>query len=552
MSWFKTKKLTHTQVKKEIQNTENPKKKYRIIRWIFIVLICLSSSVFAVIFLMNINKDNSKFGSENFQPIIQSDFLSLKKAWTINVLIAGIGWQGHDWSDLTDSIILASLNGDDKKVTLLSIPRDLYVSYPEGKWAGRINNLYGLWKANAVGVKYLADKVTEITGQPIDHYVIIDFTGFKKIIDVLGGIEIDVPADLIDREYPNDNWWYETLSIKKWLQIMNGDTALKYSRSRHSTSDFDRSNRQQLVIKAIKKNLFSADTAMSPTKISTIFSTVMDHLDTDMSLATMADTIFSYRSISEDAIKIHTLNNECISLRQCMTWAYLYSPSRDLFDGASVIIPENARVNKLSYYWDIRRFVDMIFRFPDIATSQDEIILVSTKNNLKITQSIALSLSKLGIKISNRHPIITATWSVGLSHINIYWHPDLSIGINPDWVSVQALKYLEESIPYSIVTHNEYVSNDGPKIEIVIGDDIAHYFSFVTPIYYIPTTPTKTNVSGEESLWSGSSKWKKSIKKEVPLTKKSIQWSISPETITSAVVPASSIPRVGEWEDFGG
>ncbi len=501
---------------------------------------------------MNISKDNSKFWSENFQPIIKSDFLSLKKEWTINILIAGIGWQWHEWSDLTDSIMLASLNGDDKKVTLLSIPRDLYVSYPEGKWAGRINNLYGLWKTNAVWVKYLADKVTEITGQPIDHYVVIDFTGFKKIIDVLGGIEIDVPEDLIDREYPDDNWWYETLSIKKWLQIMNGDMALKYSRSRHSTSDFDRSNRQQLVIKAIKKNLFSTDTAMSPTKISSIFSTVMDHLDTDMSLATMADTIFSYRSVGEDAIKIHTLNNECISLKQCMAWAYLYSPSRDLFDGASVIIPENARVNKLSYYSDIRRFVDLIFRFPDIATSQDEIILVSTKNNFKITQSIALSLSKLGIKISNRHPIITATWSVGLSHINIYWHPELSIGINPDWTMAQALKYLEESIPYSIVTHNEYVSNDGPKIEIVVGDDIAHYFSFVTPIYYIPMSTSSTTVSWENTLWSGRTKEKNPIKRDIPPVKKPVQWSAFQAVIPSTISPADSMPQAGEWEDFGG
>lgn len=64
-------------------------------------------------------------------------------------------------------------------------------------------------------MKYLADKVSELTGQPIDHYIVIDFSGFKKIVDILGGIEIDVPEELIDTEYPDENYGYETLHIKK-------------------------------------------------------------------------------------------------------------------------------------------------------------------------------------------------------------------------------------------------------------------------------------------------------------------------------------------------
>lgn len=111
--------------------------------------------------------------------------------------------------------MLASLNNDDKRVTLLSIPRDLYVAYPLEKGAGKINSLYELGINNKVGIKYLADKVSEITGQQIDHYVVIDFSGFKNIIDTLGGVQVDVPEDLIDTEYPDDNWGYETLIVRK-------------------------------------------------------------------------------------------------------------------------------------------------------------------------------------------------------------------------------------------------------------------------------------------------------------------------------------------------
>lgn len=286
---------------------------------------------------------------------------------------------------------------------------------------------------------------------------------------------------------------------------MDGDLALKYARSRHSTSDFDRSNRQQLIIKAIKEKLFGADTITSPAKISDIFSAVMENIDTDMSLAKMAETAYSYKSVKTESIKILSLNDVCISIKQCHIGSYLYTPSRDLFGGASVLIPENARVNKLSYYDDIRRFVDVTFHFPDLSESPNEVVIVSSKANSKKAQDIAMGLAKLGIPLSTRNPTIIATGSISQSHINIYWHEDVKVGINPKSTTVQALKYLEESLPQIIVPHNEYVTNDGPKIEIVLGDDITSYFPFVTPVYYIPAPPP-TSTSGETTVGSGNPK----------------------------------------------
>jgi LCP family protein required for cell wall assembly len=548
MSGFKTKKLTPSLPEKSQVTPEKStikKSRFVVFRWIIGIAIIFSGIAFAVTFALNLGKDNTKNGSENFTPIIQGNFLSIKKEWTTNILIAGIGGQGHEWSDLTDSIMLASLNGDEKKITLLSIPRDLYVAYPEWKWAGRINSLYGLGKTDGVGVKYLADKVAEITGQQIDHYAVIDFTGFRKIIDVLWGIDIEVPEDLIDTEYPNNNWGYETLIIRKWLQTMDGEKALKYARSRHSTSDFDRSSRQQLIIKSLKEKLFQGETITSPNTLAEVFSTVLDHLDSDMSVARMAELAFSHRSASSENIRIYSLNNECLSLKQCRTWAYLYTPSRDLFGWASVIIPENARANKLSYYDDIRRFSDVLFRFPWVTESTDEIVIVTTKANQKKANSIALSLSKLGLNISSRNPIITATGSITQSHVNIYWHDDLKIGIDPESISVQVLKYLEESLPYLTVTHNEYITDDGPKIEIVLGDDMENYFPFVTPIYYIPAPPPSTTPSGEvQTSISGE-------KRSSPRTELPKRQNISPEISTPATPAESWTIQPGEWENFG-
>ncbi len=537
----------------EISPETLPKKKRHTARWIVGWLIAIFALLFAITFAMNIGRENTKYGS--FTPIIQGDFLSVKKEGTTNILIAWIGGRGHEWSDLTDSIMLASLNVDEKRINLLSIPRDLYVSYPEGKGAGRINSLYELGKGDKVGIKYLADKVSEITGQPIDHYIVIDFSGFKKIVDTLGGVEIDVPEELIDPEYPDENYGYEVLHIKKWLQVMDGETALKYARSRHSTSDFDRSIRQQLLIKALKEKILSTNTLTSPTAISDIFSAIMDHLDSDLSLANMAEMTYGYRSIKTESIKVFSLNNECGSIRQCRSGSYLYNPSRDLFGGASVLIPENARVNKLSYYDDIRRFVDLSFRYPDLENAEKNIVIVSTRNDMKKAQAIWIGLAKLGININPKYANIIATGTITQSHINIYWHPDLNIGINPASPVVESLKHLEESIPYIIVPHNEYVTDDGPKIEIVLWDDIATYFPFVTPLYYIPTPPP-TN-SGWATSWEAkvlsSEIHTGSAKPKVPqsTTRKQTtsSWGIRRSTVT-ALVP-STIIQPWEWEDFG-
>lgn len=545
---FKTKKLVHAPIKKEeILDTplpSSPAKRKFWIRFFLGIAIMLATVLFGYVFatnLMNKNEWNMPGSSHTFSPIISGDFLSAKKEWTINILIAGIWGKWHDGSDLTDSIMLASINRDEKKITLLSIPRDLYVAYPEQKWAGKINSLYSLGNIDKVWVKYLADKVSEITGQEINHYVIIDFSGFKKIIDILWWIEVDVPEDLIDREYPDDNWGYETLVVRKWLQTMDGDLALKYARSRHSTSDFDRSVRQQLIIKAIKDKLFGASTITSPTKVGDLFAAVMDHLDTDLSLTNMAEMAFGLRTIQNDNITIFSLTNECGAIKTCLAGSYLYTPSRELFWWASVIIPENARINKLSYYDDIRRFVDISFRYPELRKSTDEIVIISTKSQSKKAQSIAYSLKKLGFPLSSRTPLYTATGEIMTSHVNIYWHEDVEVGINPKTsMPVSALKYLEEWLQYNTVPHNEYINTDGPKIEIVLGDDIENYFPFITPVYYIPEPPP--TVTSWEVTTSGKTT------SPVSMQHPTMQ---NPSSTPSSTNNTSDSIQPWQWEDFG-
>lgn len=557
MSNFKTHKLatakkytkTHTQ-KVESSEGELPKKSGRTKKWIIWILIALASILFVWNIALRAIGDMSISGmntGEIFVPIIPISWSGAveKIEWTKNILIAWVGGAGHDGSLLTDSIMLASINSDDGFVTLVSIPRDLFVAYP--KWygtAGKINALYSLWVSDKVGIKLLAEKVSEITGQSIDEYAVIDFSGFKSIVDALGGIEIDVPKDLVDREYPDNNWGYEVFSVKAGLQTFNWERALKYARSRHSTSDFDRSERQQLIIKWLKEKALSLGLFTSPQKISDLFEAVVSHLDTSMTLGEVSDFALRLKDIESKNINIYNLSNECIGLR-CAAWAYLYTPSREYFGGASVLIPENAWATKLSYYDDIRRFTGFVFRFPDIRKERYPINIVAGKWKSAQAKNIMMTLGKLGINFDDKKTFTEATGAISTSHINIYWNEEMEIGTPETATIIQALKFLEEKIPYSMVLRNEYITTEWPRIEIVVGNDVSSYFSFARPAYYLPyLAPTATGSTGSEltPIVSGE--------KKTPTTQPKTQPKTTTSTAGAAVIAEDILITPGEWEDF--
>jgi LCP family protein required for cell wall assembly len=152
----------------------------------------------------------------------------------VNFLILG------ENSGLTDTIMIVSINPSLQTISLISIPRDLYV---EGR---KINEI-----AKTFGQETLGVYIHDITGLVIHHYITVQFDGFKKIIDALGGIDINVEKEIEDTNYPVGDGTVETFSIKAGWQHMDGETALKYARTRHNDSDFERAKRQQQVVYAV-------------------------------------------------------------------------------------------------------------------------------------------------------------------------------------------------------------------------------------------------------------------------------------------------------------
>lgn len=226
-----------------------------------------------------------------------------------------------------------------------------------------------------------------------------------------------------------------------------------------------------------------------------LYNAVISHLDTSMKLGEIGEFALRLKDIQSNHINIYNLSNECVGIK-CTAGAYLYTPSREYFGGASVVVPENASATKLSYYDDIRRFTGFVFRFPDIRKERYPISIVAGKGKSNQAKLIISTLGKLGVNFDDKKTLTEATGSIENSHINIYWNEEAAIGTPLSSPIITALKFLEEKIPYSTVIHNEYVTTDGPRIEIIIGNDIASYFTFARPAYYLPYLASPVDGSG--------------------------------------------------------
>ncbi len=270
-----------------------------------------------------------------------------------NVLLLGEGDNNHDGVDLTDTMMIASADpGPTKSVVMISIPRDTYVLKTEKMGRGRINSLYRDYKislqrkgmeakeASQEAMKQLAKEIGSMFGIDIHGVVKINFSGFEQGVDLLGGIDIDVPETIVDTEYPGPNYTYKTFRITKGLQHLDGATALQYARSRHTTSDFSRSGRQQEIIRAIGKKLQDQGLITSVSKLNNLYDILAANIESTFTINELIGLASLGRSLDTSRVINVQLNDQnglygSIALRG----GFLYSPPRDQFDGAAVLLP---------------------------------------------------------------------------------------------------------------------------------------------------------------------------------------------------------------------
>ncbi|GGE67324.1 LCP family protein required for cell wall assembly [Priestia taiwanensis] len=185
----------------------------------------------------------------------------------------------------TDALLLATFNKDDKSVKLVSIPRDTYTYIPVENKKDKITHAHATgavkYGGEEGGPKATREAVEGLFNIPVDYFVKFNFESFIKIVDALGGIEVDVPVEFTEQD---SNDVPDAIHVKKGLQTLNGEQALALARTRHIDSDIMRGQRQQLVIEAIVKKLASVG---SVTKVGTIIDSIDGQFKTNLTFNNM-------------------------------------------------------------------------------------------------------------------------------------------------------------------------------------------------------------------------------------------------------------------------
>lgn len=299
----KKRKLFHRKDRKQEKRSKHRKTKFRTFAKAFSVLVVALvigvSSLFAYGYIKsrNIFKGDGE-GAAALQKNVDPAKLNGEGDGRVNILLIGKGGPGHEAPDLTDTLLLASIDPVQNEAALVSVPRDMYVKNESG-YSMKINAVYSTAKqarlangndtdsdieaAENEGLNAIKDAVGEVLGVPVHYYVMVDFKAFEDAINTVGGITVDVKEPLYDSSVA---WLLgnNPLVADKGLQTFDGKRALLYARSRKGSArgDFDRTERQREIIVALKDKIFSVDTFSNPFKMVDLIKTFGSRVRTDL------------------------------------------------------------------------------------------------------------------------------------------------------------------------------------------------------------------------------------------------------------------------------
>ncbi len=252
----------------------------------------------------------------------------------INVLLLGSDERiDGEEPPRTDTLLLLTLDLRRHTAGMISLPRDLWVPIPGYNLTSKINTAYAIGEQRGYpfgGAQLAKDTVSSFIGQPVQFYVQADFNGFVRFIDEIGGITVNVPQTIHDPEYPTADYGYQTFHLEAGTRILDGETALKYARTRNMDSDYGRAARQQQLIRAIADKVLAAD--MIPTLIARapqLLSSTWGSVRTDMPLQTAAEIAYYVRSTSFE-VNTLVLDDRYGVESYSENGAWILLPDRDL------------------------------------------------------------------------------------------------------------------------------------------------------------------------------------------------------------------------------
>lgn len=255
----------------------------------------------------------------------------------INILILGMrGKDDPNGGLLADSNIILSLRPYDSKIALISVPRDLYVFMPKINENRKLNEAYetGEKLTPGKGLEYTRSIFSDIAGVPVHFAIIVNFKALKNLINSLGGIELNLQKPFTEAVPFEEG----SISLPAGRQTIDGDTALLYTRARMSSSDFDRSRRQQEVIKAIYSKVAKTGIILNPYRLNKLLGIMEANIRTDMQVWEMEEIIKLFSQLKSPEIKTKVIDTGSEKL--------LYSTYTS--EGAFILLPTENNYNKIN------------------------------------------------------------------------------------------------------------------------------------------------------------------------------------------------------------
>lgn len=386
-----------------------------------------------------------------------------------NIILLGDGGHVRDGADLIDTIMVASIDYRKNAVTLFSIPRDYYLD--NVNWPGKINELYRNHKfqyEDENDLYELFQTVTgDITGLDIQYYARINFNAFVEVVDSIGGITIDIQESLYDPYYPNetDNG-YIVFEVEKGLQEMDGETALKFVRSRKTTSDFDRAFRQQQVLEALREKALSLNILTNPKQLKKLYDAVKANMNTNMSIREM----IALAGFASHFDRSHMIS-KVIHDDPGQDGGFLYTPERELYDGLFVLVPFGDNLSL------IHKYANLIFNKREASWDPPKIEVLNATKYSGIARNAAYQLNRFGfniVDIDNYYDEEGEKKYIDKSVIFYYdWEEDKNSNVTPLYQAT--LNALEDFVVAEAIPGDKGSFAHEADLSIVLGDDYDVY-----------------------------------------------------------------------------
>lgn len=347
--------------------------------------------------------------AEALKKTVNPDLLKGEGSGRINILLLGRGGGTHKAPDLTDTIMVASIDPVNHTSTLLSIPRDMWVTVPNHgvmklnaawqsgvyRYLGKNSNGATDPKAIAAGFELVDQTVQDILGLEINYNVLVTFQAFQQAVDTVNGVTLSVPTDLVDptMAWENGN---DPVLAHAGPQNFSGKKALMYVRSRETSSDFARAERQRAMLVALKSKVVSLGTLSNPLKISGLLTAFGDNVQTDLSI--------------KNAQRLYTIGKEIPDTGT--TSISLADPAKPYvttgnINGQSVVLPKSGLFN----YNDIRQFVRNQLKDPYLLRERAKIVVLNGSTVPGVATKMSDELKSFGYNVTGTGNTPNSGWT---------------------------------------------------------------------------------------------------------------------------------------------